>query len=154
MEQCNSVRKLGANLLLAMVMMLSMTMSWADESVVLVTSSTSPITDMSSLDIRKAYLGISVTVEGRTILPMRQEQDSRLNQIFLQSVIAMSQKSYERRLLSMMLKFGTPRPGKADNREALVEALQRNPYAIGYMWMSDAASDPRVTTVKVLWQKL
>ena len=135
-------------------MMLSMTAAWADDTMVLVTSSESPITDISSLDIRKAYLGISVRIAGSTVRPILQQDDDRLNLIFLQSVIAMSQKSYDRRLLSMMLKFGTPRPGKADSREALIETLQGNPYAIGYMWKSDAASDARVRTVKVLWQKL
>ena len=148
------MRKLGSQLLLGLVMTLSMTTAWADDTVVLVTSSESPITDISSLDIRKAYLGISVRIAGSIVRPIRQQEDERLNQIFLQSVIAMSQKSYDRRLLSMMLKFGTPRPGEADSREALIEALQRNPLAIGYMWKSDAESDSRVRTVKVLWQKL
>jgi len=148
------VRKLGSQLLLGLAMMLSMTAAWADDTMVLVTSSESPITDISSLDIRKAYLGISVRIAGSTVRPILQLDDDRLNLIFLQSVIAMSQKSYDRRLLSMMLKFGTPRPGKADSREALIETLQGNPYAIGYMWKSDAESDARVRTVKVLWQKL
>ena len=84
---------------------------------------------------------------------MRQRDDSRLNLIFLQSVIAMSQRSYERRLLSMMLRFGTPRPTEVDDRESLIEVLERNPHAIGYMWASDADSDRRVRKVKVLWQE-
>ena len=154
MGRRHPVRKLGSQLLLGLAMMLSMTAAWADDTVVLVTSSESPITDISSLDIRKAYLGISVRIAGSTVRPILQQDDDRLNLIFLQSVIAMSQKSYDRRLLSMMLKFGTPRPGKADSREALIETLQGNPYAIGYMWKSDAESDARVRTVKVLWQKL
>ena len=154
MGRRHPVRKLGPQLLLGLAMMLSMTAAWADDTMVLVTSSESPITDISSLDIRKAYLGISVRIAGSTVRPIRQQEDDRLNLIFLQSVIAMSQKSYERRLLSMMLKFGTPRPGEADNREALIETLQGNPYAIGYMWKSGAESDPRIKTVKVLWQKL
>jgi hypothetical protein len=147
------VRKLGVQLSLVMAMMLSVTASWASDALVLVTSSDSPIADISSLDIRKTYLGISVTIAGSTVRPVRQQNDSRLNLIFLQSVIAMSQRSYERRLLSMMLKYGTPRPTEVDDREALIEMLERNPHAIGYMWESDARSDSRVRKVKVLWKE-
>ena len=153
MEHCIPVRTRGLQLSLVLVMLLSMTAAWADDAVVLVTSSDSPIADISSLDIRKTYLGISVTIAGSTVRPVRQRDDSRLNLIFLQSVIAMSQRSYERRLLSMMLKYGTPRPTEVDDREALIEMLERNPHAIGYMWASDAESDRRVRKVKVLWQE-
>ena len=153
MEHGIPVRKLGVQLSLVMAMMLSVTASWASDALVLVTSSDSPITDISSLDIRKTYLGISVTIAGSTVRPVRQQNDSRLNLIFLQSVIAMSQRSYERRLLSMMLKYGTPRPTEVDDREALIEMLERNPHAIGYMWESDARSDSRVRKVKVLWKE-
>jgi len=147
------VRKLGLQLLLGVLLLLSMTASWAQDAVVLVTSSESPITDISSLDIRKAYLGIKVSITGSTVRPLRQRGDDRLNLIFLQSVIAMSQKSYERRLLSMMLKYGTPRPDEVRGREAVITRLESNYFAIAYMWQSDAESDSRVKIVKVLWQE-
>jgi hypothetical protein len=148
-----SVSTRGLKLSLVLAMLLSMTPAWAADAVVLVTSSDSPITEVSSLDTRKAYLGISVTIAGGTVRPVRQRDDSRLNLIFLQSVIAMSQRSYERRLLSMMLKYGTPRPTEVRDREALIKVLEGNPHAIGYMWASDAESDRRVRKVKVLWQE-
>jgi len=148
------VRNRGAQWVLLVAMMSSMAASWAEDAVVLVTVSDGPITDISSLDIRKAYLGISVTIAGSTVRPLRQQDDDRLNLVFLQSVVAMSQKSYERRLLSMMLKYGTPRPSEVDNLEDLIERLVRNPNAIGYMWRSDAESDSRIKTIKVLWQEL
>ena len=153
MERRIPVRNRGAQWVLLVAMMSSMAASWAEDAVVLVTVSDGPITDISSLDIRKAYLGISVTIAGSTVRPLRQQDDDRLNLIFLQSVVAMSQKSYERRLLSMMLKFGTPRPSEVDDLEDLIETLVRNPNAIGYMWKSDAESDSRIRTIKVLWQE-
>lgn len=142
-----------APVLCVIVLMLSMTASRADDAVVLVTLSDSPVEDISTLNIRKAYLGIIVTIEGNTIRPLRRREDRRLNTIFLQSVIAMSQNSYERRLLSMMLKFGTPRPDEVDTRDELVEYLEDNPFAISYMWRSDADAESRVKTIMVLWQE-
>ena len=108
--------------------------SRADVAVVLVTGNDSPIQNISSLDIRKAYLGISVTIDGNTIRALRRRDDDRLNQIFLQSVIAMSERSYERRLLSLMLKFGTPRPAEVDDSDELLESLVEIPSSIAYMW--------------------
>ena len=122
------------------------------EDVVLVAGKDSPIESLSSLDIRKIYFGISVTIEGETIHGLRNRDDDRLNQIFLQSVIAMSQRSYERRLLSLTLKFGTPRPVLVDDREESLRWLAEKPTTITYMWKNNAKSEPGVKIIKVLWQ--
>ena len=142
-----------AKLLIAVLITLSAESSWAEASVVLVTGKDSPVEQLSSLDIRKAYLGILVRMEDITVHPIRRRDDERLNQIFLQSVIAMSQKSYERRLLSLVLRFGTPRPVIVSDHEALVQELASRPIAIGYMWKRDAEADDRVRIIKVLWQE-
>lgn len=139
--------------LLVPVLMLFLTVSRADDAVVLVTGSEGPLSDISSLDTRKAYLGIAVPVGDNTLRPFRRGKDERLNLIFLQSVIAMSRRSYERRLLSMMLKFGTPRPVEVDSHEELVERLSKNRYGIAYMWKADADADARVKIIRVLWQE-
>jgi hypothetical protein len=142
-----------AKLLIAVLVMLSAESSWAEASVVLVTGKDSPVEQLSSLDIRKAYLGILVRMEDITVHAVRRRDDERLNQIFLQSVIAMSQKSYERRLLSLVLRFGTPRPVIVSDHDALVQELASRPIAIGYMWKRDAEADDRVRIIKVLWQE-
>jgi hypothetical protein len=67
--------------------------------------------------------------------------------------MAMSRRSYERRLLSLLLKFGTPRPVEARNRDALLKQLAENPSMIAYMWKSDAEADPDVRIIRVLWQE-
>ena len=147
------MRRHVVQLLVSIALMLPMAASLAEDAVVLVTRSDSSVEDISSLDIRKAYLGISVTIGGNSIRPIRRQEDDRLNMIFLQSVIAMSQKSYERRLISMMLKFGTPRPIEVDSGEELLEQLASSPGAIAYMWKSEADAERRVKTIRVLWQE-
>jgi len=127
--------------------------SWAELAVVLVADSDSPVESISMLDIRKIYLGISVAVDGVKVRGIRWRNDERLDQIFLQSVIAMSQRSYERRLLSMVLKYGTPRPAVANDRDELMELLAINPSSIAYMWKVDAEADSRVKIIRVLWQE-
>lgn len=153
MERCVSVRLRVAQLLVFGTLTLAAHVSAEDAAVVLVTGKDSPIEVITSLETRKIYFGISVTMEGRTIRALRRRDDERLNQIFLQSVIAMSQRSYERRLLSLVLKFGTPRPEEVKSRDRLLKLLAENLPTITYMWKSDAEADPRVRIIRVLWQE-
>jgi hypothetical protein len=153
MECGVSVRLHKAQFLILSVFALIVPPAAAEDAVVLVTGEDSAIDDISSLDIRKAYLGISVTIDGKVVRPLRRGDDERLDRVFLQSVIAMSRRSYERRLLSLVLKFGTPRPVEVADRKRLTELLAEHPNSITYMWRSDAESDPHVRMIKVLWQE-
>jgi len=123
----------------------------AQRTVVLVTNESCPMETISTLDVRKAYFGIVVNIDGTIIRPFRLNNDSKLNQIFLQSVIAMSEKSYERRLLSLVLKYGTPRPDEFDNVAELADALRRSNCSIAYMFKQDADELDGIRTVKLLW---
>jgi len=152
MECGISVRTRIAQVLVFFAMALTTHAFAEDDAVVLVTGHDSPIESISSLDVRKAYLGIAVTVGDNNIRALRRSDDEQLNQVFLQSVIAMSHRSYERRLLSLTLKFGTPRPVEVRDREELLKMLTENPSTIAYMWKSNAESDPRVKIIRALWQ--
>lgn len=147
------MRVRAAKFLLVAVLALTAKITMAEEAVVLVVASETPIEEISLLDIRKAYLGISVTLGGHIIRPLRRGDDGRLNQIFMQSVIAMSEKSYERRLLSLMLKFGTPRPEEVDSLEQLLGRLAESRSSLAYMWKSEAEADERIKVIRVLWQE-
>ena len=122
------------------------------ESVVLVTAETCPLQGISTLDIRKAYLGVVVRVDGHQVRPILMRGDDRLEQVFYQSVVAMSKKSYERRRLSLALKYGTPRLAEFDEVSAVSQALQSDECAITYLWSRDAETIPGIKTIKLLWQ--
>jgi len=124
----------------------------ADRSVVLVTGDSCSIADISMLDVRKAYLGITVSVGSAHIRPYRITNDDMLDQIFYQSVVAMSKKSYDRRLLSLALKFGTPRPAELDNLDEVAAAFRRSECGIVYLWQTDAERLAGVKTIKLLWK--
>ena len=122
------------------------------ESVVLVTAAACPVESISTLDVRKAYLGVAVRVDGQRLRPIIIRGDDRLEQVFYQSVVAMSKKSYERRRLSLALKFGTPRLAEFEDIAAVSEALQGEECAITYLWRRDAETIPGIKTIKLLWQ--
>ena len=125
----------------------------AQRQVVLVAAATSPLNELDSLELRKLYLGYSVRRDGKLVRGLRNTQDEDLNRIFLQAVVAMSEKSYQRRLLSLPLRQGIPRPSEYNNPERLLEALSSDPYSVTYMWMDAAARSADLKTLKVLWQQ-
>lgn len=124
-----------------------------DNAVVLVAASDNGLEAIDSLSIRKAYLGVPVQVHGRRVSPIRRKDDARLDEIFMQAVMAMSEKSYERRLLSLSLKFAVPRPVEALDNEQFLKLLTSEPMAISYMWQADAEADSRIRIIRVLWQE-
>jgi hypothetical protein len=122
------------------------------DSVVLVTGEDCPVDDISALDVRKAYLGVTVRADGRRLTPLLMRGDEKLEGIFYQSVVAMSKKSFERRRLSLAVKYGTPRLDEFEELSAVAEALQGRECAITYMWGHDAETLPGVKTIRLLWQ--
>lgn len=124
----------------------------ADHELVLVVADSSPIEDVDALTIRKAYLGVNAAVDGAHIRPYLLIGDRRLERIFVQSVIAMTERSYERRLLALTLKYGEPRPEAVASPDELARKLAASPLAIGYMWREDAEGRDGIRIVKPLWR--
>ena len=123
-----------------------------NHSVVLLTNSRCPVSDLSSLDIRKAYLGVTVRVGDQTIRPLRLVGDPELDRVFFQSVVAMSEKSSERRALSLALKFGTPRPAEYARVGQALAALERAPCGVLFLWADDVKPGGGTKEIRVLWQ--
>ncbi len=152
MERRISVTRRRGHWLLFCIAWLVAGAGTSSETVVLVTGEACPLTTISTLDVRKAYLGVMVTIDGRRLRPILMRGDEKLEQVFYQSVVAMSKKSYERRRLSLALKYGTPRPAEFDDVAAASEALRSEECAITYLWGRDAESLQGVKTIKLLWQ--
>lgn len=124
----------------------------ADHTAVLVTGRNCAMNTINMLDVRKAYFGITVSFEDQHIRAMRLKNDKRLNQIFYQSVVAMPERLYERRLISMALKFGVPRPRIYDSVEQLVADIEKGECAIAYVWQEDADAHPQLKTIRLIWR--
>lgn len=146
----NSVR---AMMLCCMGILLSMDVAGGERQVVLVAASTSPLHDLNSLELRKIYLGFTVKRDGENVEGLRYTEDKNLNRIFLQTVVAMSEKSYKNRLLSLSLRQGTPPPSKYDKSEDLLTALSTKPFSVSYMWKDDAVKSSTLKILRVLWKQ-
>ena len=125
----------------------------AESTVSLITSIDCEMETISPLDIRKAYLGIGVSTEAGQVRAFRLKGDRKLDKIFYQSVVSLSEKSYERHLLRQLLKYGRPRPREFESVKELIAALVSTPCSIGYAWDSDSKERIGIKVIRILWQE-
>jgi hypothetical protein len=151
-ERVPAVRRILFILLVTGAVLALVPAAVADHELVLVVAEDSPIAEVDALAMRKAYFGVSVNFGNGRIRPYLLAGDAQLNRIFMQSVIAMSERSYERRLLALTLKYGAPRPETVGSPEELIAALMANPMAIGYLWREDADRASGIRIVRTLWR--
>ena len=123
----------------------------ASESVVLVVRADSPVRDLSSVEVRKLFLGVPVLVDGKLLHPLRNRSDVRLDDIFLQQIVAMSQEAYDRQILVGLNRQGWVRPAEAGSVVRVVEDLYADPQAVSYMWRRDVEHNPRLKVLRTLW---
>lgn len=123
-----------------------------ESGLVQVTATSSPISSLTPMEIRKAYLGVAITVNGETVQPLRNASDPILEEAFLQKVLFMSRESYERLLLTKVMHGGSVRPAKYDSEAQLLNVLSSNRAAITYMWTEKASAKPGIKVVAELWQ--
>lgn len=143
--------KLAANAVLLALIVAAMP-AFGGEELVLIVSADSKIEQLDSLEVRKLFLGLTVTHDGHRLRPVLNEADARVNEIFLQNVVSMSDITYDRRLLRLALQQGRTQPTAFKDTIQLIQAVAADPNAVSYAWATDVAHDSRVRIVRVLWQ--
>jgi hypothetical protein len=154
MERCVSVSRLRLNTVILLLFLGVQVPVVADHRMVLVTRADSPIKSISTLDLRKLYLGFSVTSSsGQVIEPLFNRTHPHLPELFVQDVMGMSSRSYDRRLLGTTLQTGRRRPQSFDDLDALFERLDANEYAVTFAWSEDVAGRDDIRVLRVLWHR-
>lgn len=150
MERGNSVRTFTATAVL-LTLLAAAVPAFAEEQLVLVVSAGSKVEQLDSLELRKLFLGLTVTYDGSRLRPVLNETDARVKEIFLQNIISMSDITYDRRLLRLALIQGQTQPAVYKNIGQLIEAVAADPGAVSYAWAKDVAHDARIRILRVLW---
>jgi hypothetical protein len=122
-----------------------------NDAVVLVTAEPDPDLSLESVAVRKLFLGFTILHDGKPLRPILNRSDALLDKIFLQHVVSMSAEAYERRMLSMSLQQGRPRPREVYSREALIQALLEIPHSVSFAWQSEVRAVPRIHVVRTIW---
>ena len=124
----------------------------ADErTLVLVASATSDIPQLTVPEIRKLFLGVPLDKNGKRILPLLNNSDRLLYEVFLQNVTFMSAPAYEQQVLSIVFRLGGKRPDRYTDPNALLDALRKNPEAVTYLWDDQVREDQGTKLVSKLW---
>jgi hypothetical protein len=149
-ERRNSVSKFTATAVLLTLLTAAMP-SLAGEQLVLIVSAGSKIEQLDSLELRKLFLGLTVTHDGNRLRPVLNEADGRVKEIFLQNIVSMSDITYDRRLLRLSLIQGQTQPTAYKNIALLINSVAADPSAVSYAWAKDVAHEPRIRILRVLW---
>lgn len=150
MECCRSVSKIAATAMLLAVLAVTVP-AIAAERLVLIVSADSSIEQLDSLQVRKLFLGLTVTHGNDRLRPVLNETDSRIKEVFLQNIVSMSDITYDRSLLRLALIEGQTRPRAYKDITALMAVLAGDPNAVSYAWERDVARDPRIRVLRILW---
>jgi hypothetical protein len=150
MECGNSVRKIAAKAVL-MTLLTALRPVSAAEQLVLIVSADSKVEQLDSLEVRKLFLGLTVTQNGDRLRPVLDEADARVKEIFLQNIVSMSDTTYDRSVLRLALIQGQVKPIAYKDIALLIKAVIADPTAVSYAWAKDVAHDSRIKILRVLW---
>ena len=120
-------------------------------SVVIVAGSSSPLVGFSRKEVRRLYLGIPVYKDGLRIRPLLNYTDTEIEKIFLQKIIYMSRRNYERSILSNVYRRGEQRPEKYTDISLLIDELKRSPDTLSYIWQDQLDEHEDIKTIGILW---
>jgi hypothetical protein len=120
-------------ILLAVYVLLSTPMARAEEQrIAIVVNAESVIKAISAKQVRRAYLGASIVLNGIEVRPLLNQSDQLAVEVFLQRILFMSAEAYERQLIAHSFQGGS-RPRAYENMTALLTALHNDNAAITFM---------------------
>ena len=123
----------------------------AEDRLVLLVGAESRITALSSVDLHKLFLGLTVVVDGQRLHPLRNDSDDLMRRIFFQNVVSMSESVYDRRMLALTLQQGRAAPPVLHSTREVLDALAADQDAVSFAWAADAEHDSRIRVLRVLW---
>ena len=123
----------------------------SQHTLILVSSHNSSIASLSPIEIRKLFLGVPIMHKGQLLKPLRNATDALMTEVFLQKIIFMSKRSYDRELLSRVYRLGGKRPEIYSENTELIKELRDIPGALTYMWSNDIIDNPGLKSLGVIW---
>jgi hypothetical protein len=80
------------------------------------------------------------------------EADPIVKEVFLQNVVAMTDSTYDRRILRLALQRGALLPTVYTDTPQLLAAVVADPAAVSFAWYRDVAQDRKIKILRVLWR--
>jgi hypothetical protein len=137
--------------LLTLALLLAALPAFANERLVLIASVDSEVEQLDSLEIRKLFLGMTVTRGSGRLRPLLNDGDVQMRNVFLQNVVSMTDTVYDRRILRLAMAGEANLPARYTDKTALLNAVAGNKLAISYAWARDVEHDHRFKILRTLW---
>jgi len=108
--------------------------------------------ELGPMRLRKLFLGMPVKERRHYLKPLINVSDKQLENVFYQSIVAMSRKSFQAKTLMQKLRFAFKVPSQFAEQSLLLRRLQKEPASITYMWQHDAEQLESIHIIRTLWQ--
>jgi len=102
-------------------------------------------------ELRRLFLGVPVYRDGEALQPLINKSNDLCYQVFLQSTLGMSQKRYERSLVSGVYRQGAKSPGVYTNFKKLLDDLNKKENAISFYYDHGQPIDASFNIVQEIW---
>ena len=130
---------------------ISSTAQTTQRSLLLVCSDNANLESLSHADVRKLFLGVPLIVDQVRLKPILNASDPLATDVFLQKVIFMSRRQYDRQLLSRVFRLGDQRPPEYEDIDLLAKALLDTPDSLSYMWSEQLEHLTGLKSLGILW---
>jgi hypothetical protein len=150
-ERRDPVIRAALKLLATLLLCVTTVAAFEGERVVLITSADSSISQLDSLEVRKLFLGMTVTHDGTRLRPLLNEADPQIQSVFLQNVVSMTGTVYDRLVLRLAMAGEATVPAAYTNTQVLLAAVAGNHNAVSYAWAKDVERDKRIKILRTLW---
>jgi hypothetical protein len=136
---------------LTLALLLASLPALANERLVLIASVDSEVEQLDSLEVRKLFLGMTVTRSSGRLRPLLNDSDVQMRNVFLQNVVSMTDTVYDRRILRLAMAGEANLPPRYADKEVLLSAVAANKLAISFAWARDVEHDRRFKILRTLW---
>lgn len=114
---------------------------------VIVTHVTSSIGVLSQAQARKIYLGVPLDVGGKSVQPLINRSNQELYEVFLQKVLFMSAKAYERHMAHAEFAADVHTPLVYRSESKLIDYLNAHPNSIACLTEQSAVHSPSLRVI-------
>ncbi|VAX00949.1 hypothetical protein MNBD_GAMMA22-976 [hydrothermal vent metagenome] len=102
-------------------------------------------------ELRRLFLGIPVYRKGERLIPLVNKSGDLCYQVFLQSILGMSQKRYERVLVSGFYRQGVRSPTVYTSQDNLLLDLKNKKLGISFLFDNDSGEEKNFNVVQEIW---
>jgi ABC-type phosphate transport system substrate-binding protein len=119
----------------------------AKDTIAVVVSKSFPVDNLSFGDLKRLYMGNSVTAGGKTLIPLTYPKQAQDRAAFDQSVLGMSPDEVGRYWIDRKIRGQTGSPKTVESAEVVMKVVTKVEGAIGYVRHSAASQD--VKTLRI-----